>query len=306
MVAQFLPGMPGLVSRGGSVCIDSTSASFDEQILAFYEDYLGAADLGHPLAHSRFALTEDVARGFFLLEQRLAAWNRPLTAVKGQVTGPVTFATALKDIQGRAIIYDDQLRDAAVKLLALKARFQVRRLSALARPVIVFIDEPALAGFGSSELIGVSADQVNACLGEVIAAVQAEGGLAGIHVCANTDWGLVLSSGADIVNFDANGYFDRFVLFDEAIRRFVNGGGILAFGLVPTGSLEAIDRATVEDLVAKWQAQAEALTRLGLNAKQIKSQALISPSCGTGSLPIAAAQKVLALTRGLSDRLRGL
>jgi len=304
MVAQFAPGMPGLTTVNGSLRIDMGSPAFGDEIVGFYEDYLRVTESGQPLDTSRFALTEDRARCFFLLERHLARLTAPPAAVKGQVTGPVTFTTALKDEQGKAIIFDDQLRDAAVKLLALKARFQVRRLKAMARPVIVFIDEPALAGFGSSELIGVSADQVKACLAEVIAAIQADGGLAGIHVCANTDWDIVLGSGTDIVNFDAHGYFDRFVLFAEGIRRFITQGGILAWGIVPTGAIDSIAHATVEALADKWQAQVAALAAIGLDAARIKEQSLLSPSCGTGSLSVETAEKVLALTRGLSDRLR--
>jgi hypothetical protein len=52
----------------------------------------------------------------------------------------------------------------------------------------------------------------------VVDAIHTDGGLAGIHVCANTDWSLVLESGADIVNFDAYAYFDRFILYGDPIR----------------------------------------------------------------------------------------
>ena len=142
----------------------------------------------------------------------------------------MTFTTGVTDRQGRAIFYDPQTRDAAVKLLALKARWQVRRLSAFARTVIVFLDEPALAGFGSSEMISISREEISACLGEVVDAVHAEGGLAGIHVCANTDWSVVISGAMDIVNFDAYAYFDRFVLYPNEIRAFIAAGGILAWG----------------------------------------------------------------------------
>jgi hypothetical protein len=98
------------------------------------------------------------------------------------------------------------LRDAAVKHLALNARWQIRTLAGPGCPVIIFIDEPALAGFGSSELISISKEEILACLQEVVDAIHADGALAGIHVCANTDWSLVLESGADIVNFDAYTY----------------------------------------------------------------------------------------------------
>jgi len=35
-------------------------------------------------------------------------------AVKGQITGPFTFATSVVDAADRAVFYDDQLRDVAV------------------------------------------------------------------------------------------------------------------------------------------------------------------------------------------------
>jgi methionine synthase II (cobalamin-independent) len=165
------------------------------------------------LPGSRFALTKATGKGVAALLDTLGRIKTPPVAVKGQVTGPITFCTGVKDQDDRAIFYNETLRDAAVKRLALNARWQIRTLSGPGCPVIIFIDEPALAGFGSSELISISKEEILACLQEVVDAIHTDGGLAGIHVCANTDWSLVLESGADIVNFDAYAYFDRFILY---------------------------------------------------------------------------------------------
>ncbi|MCK7469495.1 MAG: hypothetical protein MZU95_00855 [Desulfomicrobium escambiense] len=86
----------------------------------------------------------------------------------------------------------------------------------------------------------------------MIDAVHLEGGLAGVHVCANTDWTLVLDSAADILSFDAYAYFDQFVIYREAIRRFLDRGGLIAWGLVPTLSPEDLERETAEALFAQW------------------------------------------------------
>ena len=51
-----------------------------------------------------------------------------------------------------------------------------------------------------------------------IDAIKAAGGMAGVHVCANTDWSLVLDSGADILSFDAYGYFDKLILYRDALQ----------------------------------------------------------------------------------------
>jgi hypothetical protein len=250
-------------------------------------------------------MTMETAKGFFMLLDALRARQDPPAAVKGQITGPVTFATGLVDPQGVPLFYDLQLRDAAVKLLALKARWQVRRLGEGEAPVLIFMDEPGMAGFGSSEFTSISREDVRVCFQEVIEAIQAEGAMAGIHVCANTDWSLVLSLPFDVVNFDAYAYLDRFILYPEEVTRFLTAGGILAWGMIPTLSEAALKKETVDTLAARWENGLRRLKDLGVHPDAVIRQSLITPSCGMGMLPLDLMTKVLNLTRELSLKIRG-
>jgi methionine synthase II (cobalamin-independent) len=302
MVAQFAAGMPGLREEDGRTYVDLGSDAFETELAAFYEEYLAVVEHAVPLESSRFALGA-AAAGFYALQKQMAAQEAPV-AVKGQVTGPITFGLGLKDHQGRAVYYDANARDAAVKLLAMKAAYQVRTLKDADCPVIIFQDEPALAGYGSSEMISISGAEIAASIEEVNDAIHAEGGLAGIHVCANTDWSMILGTRIDIVNFDTYSYFDRFLLYGAQIKQFIGRGGIIAWGLIPTGSAEALDAATTENLVHLWEDQCRQLAALGIDRERLLSQSLISPSCGVGSLDLVQAQKVLTLTREVSNRIR--
>jgi methionine synthase II (cobalamin-independent) len=304
MIPQFLSGLPGVKTEEGGGFVDAGAETFDAEMLAFFESYLTLSEGGGDLDGSEFALTPDVAGGFFALQAHLRTLDRPPLAVKGQITGPITFCTGVKDREGRAIFYNDQVRDAAVKLLGLKAAWQAQALSEHGCPVIVFIDEPALAGYGSSELISISREEIIACLGEVVDAIHAQGGLAGIHVCANTDWSLVIDSGVDIVNFDAYAYFDKFMLYPAEIKAFVENGGLLALGVVPTLKPDEIDAESVDSLYAGWQTRMDQLAALGLDRERLFKQSFVTPACGTGSLDRAHALRVLALTRDLSQRVR--
>ena len=304
MIPQFLSGMPGLCLPLDRGRIDTTVGDYDEQLLQFFQEYLEASEDIAVLENSSLGLDPVAARGFFVFLDRLSGGNLAPKAVKGQITGPFTFCTGVADQDKRAIVYDDTLRDAGVKLMALKAGWQAARLSAFGCPVIMFIDEPALAGFGSSEFISLSRQVVDQGLQEVIEAIHAQGALAGIHVCANTDWSLILESGADIVNFDAYGYFDRFVLYGDSIRSFIEKGGILAWGQVPTGQPGDIDGATVADLYQSLRANMEQVANLGVDLELLFQKSLVTPSCGTGSLSRQHAVKVLSLTRDLSRQLR--
>ncbi len=306
MVDQFMAGLPGLVRAEGHNYVDLAAADFDDQVLAFFEEYLGVVGQERDWDQTRFVLKPEVAPGFFSLLDALDAHGDKLKALKGQVTGPITFCTALHDQDKRAIFYDDGLRDAAVKLLALKAAWQAKILSRRGVPVIIFIDEPALAGYGSSELISISRDDIGACLQEVIDAVHSQGALAGVHVCANTDWSLLLDSPVDIVNFDAYGYFDKLILYAEQLKRFLASGRFLAWGLVPTLQADQIEAATAETLWQGWNDKIQQLVDKGMDAAAVKSQSFITPACGTGSLTPELSRKVLEMTRDLSARIRGL
>jgi hypothetical protein len=304
MVAQFTPGLPGLCSAEDRLYIDTAGDDFNRELIQFYEDYMAVVEEKADLSDSRFALDKDTAKGFFVFVEGLKRLSAPPLAVKGQITGPFTFCTAISDQNKKAIIYDAQIKDAAVKLLALKARWQARELSQFGRPVIIFIDEPALAGFGSSEFITISRDEVAQSLEEVISGVHAEGGLAGVHVCANTDWSLILDSSADIVSFDAYSYFDRFMLYSAKIKEFLDAGRIIAWGMVPTLEADKLDFETTESLIRQWKEKAGQIEKLGVESDQLISQSLMTPSCGAGSLSTEKAIKVLKLTQEISQRIR--
>jgi len=302
MLLQFLPGLPGVRDKDGKVFIDTEYPTFEEEVLAFYEEYLLVTEGAAPLETSRFLLSREAARGFYAFLE-LADKRSNLVGLKGQITGPITFCTSLVDQAGRAIFYNDQLRDAAVKHLALKARWQARKMTEICERVIVFFDEPGLAGLGSSAFITITKEDILSCFGEVFAAVREENGLTGVHVCANTEWPVIFESGVDIVSYDAYSFFDKLVLYKDHLVKFFAAGGILASGIVPTAP-EYIDAETTDSLVAKWFAQTEQLQAIGIDRQKIFGQTLITPSCGTGAVSRAQAEKVLKLTGEVSARIR--
>ena len=304
MIRQFLTGFPGLVDDGKRYWIDNERADFLGEMTDFYEEYLQVVDTADSLQNSRFTLGTDSAAGFFaLLDFLQRGTEPPPLTVKGQITGPVTVGIGVKDANGNSIFHDDNLRDMLIKLLSLKASWQVRRLKPFTGPVppIVFIDEPGLVSFGSSGFAGVSREMASQAVAEVTAAIKEAGGLAGLHICANGDWGPALDSGTDIISFDAYSYFDNFILYKEALGTFLARGGILAWGIVPTGDPAAVAAESAHSLFQKWLVQLARLASFGVSERQLMSQTLIAPSCGTGSLSPELAVKVLTMTKEVAQ-----
>jgi len=117
---------------------------------------------------------------------------------------------------------------------------------------------------------------------------------------------LILESSADILSFDAYDYFDRLILYAKELKKFLEQDKILAWGIVPTAKEEDIEKETAASLVARWKKEASELETLGISQTQILSQSLITPSCGTGSMSLDHARKVLKLNLEVSGSLRCL
>ena len=304
MMAQYIEGLPGLVTEEGKQFVRSDTVEFDAEALLFYEQYLAIEDGSLTVDGSLFRMGEDTSVTFRRFLDTVRSAGLRFRALKGQITGPFTFLCGIKDQDGRALIYDERFLDIVPKLLGFKARWQIEIMRTFGVPVIIFLDEPGLAGFGSSAFITVSAELVVKLLAEVADAIHAAGGIAGIHVCANTDWALAFRSKLDIINFDSYGYFDKFVLYRKEFTDFIARGGNMAWGVVPTSEPEAIRAATPESLGRRWIAQAKGLVQGGIGFDTILAHSLFTPACGCGSLTEDCAARVLDLLRGFCGIMR--
>lgn len=207
MEVQYSEGIPCVViDQEKKRMYFQTDGDHSDALAEFYEKYMAAMDPDSGSGDcSAMAITPEYSKGFYAMESRLKSLNgtskRPF--VKVQTTGPCSIALTIVDENKRAIYYNDEFRDVVVKAMAMKCRWQIQRYKNFAEKVICFIDEPILSAFGSSTYVSVQREDVVNILKEVIDAVHADGALAGIHCCGNTEWSILIDAGVDIVNFDA-------------------------------------------------------------------------------------------------------
>ena len=305
MMVQFTEGLPGLVETDDRVYFDSSAPDFVDQLTDFYSHYLAVTDDGNTAALENFALSRQFAPGFYEFVARLP--EQPVTALmlKGQVTGPFTLGTNLLDQNRRCSYYDEQLRDVVVKSVAMKALWQLSRLNAFGLPVMIFLDEPALLGYGSQTFITISREDVIQDINEVVAAIHGQGALSGVHCEANTDWSLLMDTDLDVLNFDAYDHMDSITLYPTDLRAFLERGGILSWGLVPTLDKASAAAETLDSLLVRFDDRLDVFVGKGLDRELIIRRALITPSCGAGGvLDEPLAERVLTLLRQLSMTLR--
>ncbi len=295
MVVQYSEGFPSLRwnEKEQRVWVD-TSHGFDKEIEKFYQ-HLEEGEL------KPFEITKDFARGLRILNDLTSKDHRKeIKYIKGQIAGPITFGLALTDLEGKSIFYDPTLRDVLIKHLSMKARWMEKRFNDLfpGIPTIIFFDEPSLSSFGSA-FSGLNREDVVRSLNECFEAVK---GLRGIHCCGNTDWSVLLSTNLNILSFDAYGYLETLSLYPKDVRAFLERGGILAWGIVPTS--EAILKEDAQSLVKRFKEGVETFSKKGID-QALLQRAIITPSCGTASLSIPLAERVCQLTAEVSRRLKG-
>jgi len=290
MNIQFSEGFPGVVVKGDGIHIDRSQAQ-GQALEQFYAAYL-ENDFGKYEVSGRYAAG---LHAFLARKGDLSP-----VAVKGQVTGPVTWGLSITDEEGKAIIYDDVLGDAVPKLLRLKASWQERVLSEICQNTIIFVDEPYMAAYGS---VGVlfSKEKIVSLLEEVFEGIS---GVKGIHCCGNTDWTVILETSTDILSFDAYNYAESLSLYPTEVKGFLQRKGTIAWGIVPNDA-DALAEETVASLRDRLEEAMAPFTRNGVRFRQLIEQGLVTPSCTLASLSSdEAAGRALELLAELSAEVR--
>ncbi len=288
MYAQFSEGFPGVVIEEDKIYVDR-SRDLSKPLEQLYTAYLEND-------FDKYPIGQDFAAGLrtFLSTESLS----PL-AVKGHVTGPISWGLTITDENRRAIIYDETLADAAARLLRLKAGWQEKVLSKISKNTIIFVDEPYMSSFGSA-FVSISKEKVINLLEEVFGGIS---GLKGVHCCGNTDWPVLLDTSLDILSFDTYNYAQSLSLYTSEVKRFLDKDGAIAWGIIPNQA-EALAGETVASLKDRLEEAMAPFTRNGIRFKQLIEQALLTPSCTLASLTKEASTRALELLTELSAYLR--
>ena len=287
MYVQYSEGLPGVVvDRATERIYFSSADGFESQLEAFYEAVVGE-DV------DRFAIGRDYALGLHLFLESLPGLGagRPRW-LKGQVTGPFSFAMTVTDENKRALAYTPEFHEVAVQGMAMKARWLARTLRReAAEGALVVLDEPYLCSFGSA-FVNVSRQDVIAAIDGAVDAIHSEDALAGLHCCGNTDWSLVLSTGLDVINFDAYEFFQGLSLYPVELEKFLRKGGTLVSAVSPIAPADRV-RDDVEAMFFLVDVTMARLDRLS----PLFESGVLKPDVGT-VLPLEEARTAHQMLAG--------
>jgi len=292
MVAQFSENFPNI-----KVTSDGLYFKPDENELEAFYDRIISHDVDY------FKISQEFALGLHRFYQRLdKAGLNNIEFIKCQVCGPFTFSASINDDKGIALLHNPVFMQVVLKGLSMKALWQINLFRKFGKKIILFFDEPYLGCFGSA-YTSINREEVVKRLTELTASVKSADVLLGTHCCGNTDWSIFTDiETLDIISFDAFSFSEKFVLYTDNLKKFIDRGGIICWGIVPTQEFNG--ETTPEFLYARIKEGMDALIKKGLDKDLLLRQMLLSPSCGLGSLGSANSEKIFRLLCGVSEMIR--
>ena len=197
--------------------------------------------------------------------------DRP--AIRGQMEGPISFGFNVQDEEGRPIIFDDTVRPFLLEFMAKRVNAQLTRLKEKNANAFMYVDEPGLQ-FLFSAMAGYGDQAARTDMEYFFSMIEKP---RGVHLCGNPDWDFLLGLDLDILSLDIYTNGEVFSSYHKSIRRFLDRGGILAWGIVPT-NFEPFENEHLDSLEERLIGLWNLLAQKGLDLAISLSRSLLSPA----------------------------
>ena len=225
--------------------------------------------------------------------------NRP--AIRGQLEGPVSFGFNILDQDDRPILFDDTVRPFMLDFMARRLNIQLARLKERNENAFMFVDEPGLQ-FLFSGMAGYSDLKAKGDLDYFFAQVDRP---RGVHLCGNPDWDFLLNLDLDVLSLDVYTNAEVFAAYATSIRKHLDRGGAIVWGIVPTG-YEAFGKEEIPSLIERLETVWKTLWSKGIDRDQLISRSLISPAtcCLVNPDKERTVERAFATVKEMAERLK--
>ena len=289
MYVQASEHFPGILldmeKRTLRFSMDKFISEFEEAMAHFDEpEYFDISDT-YSAVYNRF------------LELDLS--DRP--AIRGQLEGPISFGFNVADENDRPILFDDTVRPFMLEFMAKRVNIQLTRLKKRNPNAFMFVDEPGLQ-FLFSAMAGYGDVAARSDMETFFSMIERP---RGVHLCGNPDWDFLLGQDLDILSLDVYSNGEVFASYAPSIRKFLDRGGILVWGIVPT-NFEPFEEENMVSLEKRLEEIWSALGKNGINLEFLLSRSMLSPAtcCLVNPDGEKTVEEAFKMIKQLSERLR--
>jgi hypothetical protein len=185
--------------------------------------------------------------------------------------------------------------------MARRINVQLNRLKVLNRNAFMFVDEPGLQ-YIFNAMSGYDSITAKKDMEKFFAGVERP---RGVHLCGNPDWDFLLGLDLDVLSLDVYSNGEIFVSFAKSISRFLEKGGRIIWGIVPT-NYEPFSRENLNSLEARLVEYWRILELKGIDRHLLLSRSMLSPAtcCLVNPDGEATVEKAFERIKALSVVLR--
>ncbi len=244
----------------------------------------------------------DVSKSYSVVYHRFLSYDLSgRRAIRGQLEGPISFGFNITDQDERPILFDDTVRPFMLEFMAKRINVQLDRLKERNQNAFMFVDEPglqflfsAMSGYGdvkAREDLDLFFSQINRPRG--------------IHLCGNPDWDFLLGLDLDILSLDVYTNAEIFSSYASSIKRYLSKGGIIVWGIVPTG-FETFAQEDTSSIIKRLENVWNILESNGIDKPSMLEQSLLSPAtcCLVNPDKEKTVEKAFQAVKDISARLR--
>ena len=244
----------------------------------------------------------DISKTYSAVYHRFLALDlsdRP--AVRGQLEGPISFGFNILDENDRPILFDDTVRPFMLEFMAKRINVQLERLLKVNGNAFMFVDEPGLQ-FLFSALSGYGDMKAKGDMDTFFSMIDRP---RGIHLCGHPDWDFPLGLDLDVLSMDLYTNREIFASYGPSIRKFLDRGGVIVWGIVPTG-FEAFMKEDILSLTAQLESVWEILGKKGVDPDFMLSRSMLSPAtcCLVNPDKEKTVERAFDVVKNMSLRLR--
>jgi len=226
--------------------------------------------------------------------------EQDISFAKIELAGPMTCQWALQLGNGSGADKNPEIGMQVFRLTLARAIAMARQLKQRDVVPLFYLDEPGFYAFTSKNAHHVMALQE---LKLFIQTLQKEDTLVGVHICSNTEWDAILSLPIDVLSVDTNLSLSLLLTHRTALKQFINRGGRLSMGIVPTGvHTLKVQSFSAELLLQHFLATLHKhLQDDPILIRQILDTSLITPACGLALHSIGDAETILSHTLSIGN-----
>lgn len=288
MYVQLSEHMPG-------ISIDEAARQVNFSLTRFYDDLATYLENADDPAYFRLSPPYSLVYETFL-KQDLTGYY----AIRGQVIGPISYGLKITDEDKKPIIYNDDVRQVLYDFVARKIIAQQREMARRHPRAFVWLDEPGLQ-FIFMGYTGYSSERASQDYAVFLEQLPSP---KGVHLCGNPDWSFLLNLDLDILSVDILAWGDIFTRYTGELRRFLDRGGIISWGITPTLD-EEVAGATAAAMVERLESLWGFLASKGIPKEQVLAQAWLAPArCCLVNRDETGVEHSFAMLQEVADTLK--